>query len=170
GMGRGSSNGIYDSVRDMIQKWPASKARRALLLVSSGIDLTDGVMDTEPGQNTVLQRAIDAAERSGTQVYTIYASGTGRLEHNLYLVTNGQGCLGRIAGETGGDSYFSGFQTPVNFQPFLDSISRLLGQQYRLTFLAAPGAKAGFTRVRVSTELSGVEILAQDHVYVPAGQ
>jgi VWFA-related protein len=163
----GASNGIYDAVADLIKKWPETHNRRVILLISSGIDLTDGVFDTQPAINGPLQKAIDQAQRAGVVVYSLYASGSGRLENNSFLISNGQGCLGRLAAETGGDSFFLGLDTPVSFQPFLQDIGRLLGQQYLLTFLAAPGAKAGYAHLRVTVENNAVELLAQDRVYVP---
>jgi VWFA-related protein len=163
----GTSNGIYDSVADLAKKWPETHNRRVILLISSGIDLTDGIFDTQPANNGPLQKAIDQAQRSSVVVYSLYASGSGRLENNSFLISNGQGCLGRIAAETGGDSFFLGLDTPVSFQPFLQDIGRLLAQQYLLTFLAAPGTKAGYARLRVTVENNAVELLAQDRIYVP---
>jgi VWFA-related protein len=163
----GTSNGIYDSVADLIKKWPETRDRRVILLISSGIDLTNGIFDTQPAINGPLQKTIDQAQRSGVVVYSLYASGSGRLENNSFLISNGQGCLGRLAAETGGDSFFLGLDTPVSFQPFLQDIGRLLGQQYLLTFLATPGAKAGYAHLRVTVENNSVELLAADRVYVP---
>jgi hypothetical protein len=163
----GASNGIYDSVRDVIRRWPSTDNRKVLLLISSGLDFTNGISNTHPSLNYVLQRAIDQAQRSGVSVYTLYASGEGRLLRSSYLVMNGQGSLSRLAAETGGDSFFLGSSTPVSFQPFLEDIRRLLGQQYLLTFVAGPEAKAGFKRLEVIVETHQVEILAPDRVYVP---
>lgn len=163
----GTSNGIYDAVADLIKKWPETHDRREILLISSGIDLTNGIFDTQPAINGPLQKAIDQAQRSSVVVYSLYASGSGRLENNSFLISNGQGCLGRLAAETGGDSFFLGLDTPVSFQPFLQDIGRLLGQQYLLTFLAVPGSKAGYAHLRVTVENNAVELLAPDRVYVP---
>ena len=163
----GTSNGIYDSVADLIKKWPETHNRRAIILISSGIDLTDGVFETQPAINGPLQKAIDQAQKSGVMVYSLFASGNGRLENNSFLISNGQGCLGRLAAETGGDSFFLGLDTPVSFRPFLQDIAKLSGQQYVLTFLAIPGAKAGYAHLRVTVENNGVELLAPDRVYVP---
>jgi len=166
----GGNNGIYDAVRDLIQRWPATDNRKVLLLISSGLDFTNGISNTLPSLNYPLQGAIDQAQRSGVTVYTMYAGGEGRLLRSVYLITNGQGCLSRLAAETGGDSFFSGLSTPVTFQPFLEDIRRLVGQQYLLTFLAEPEAKAGFKRLQVIVETHQVEILAPDRVFVPAAK
>jgi VWFA-related protein len=163
---RGTANGVYDSFSELIKKWPASQNRKVVIFVSDGIDITNGVEDTIPGQSMVLQRAIDAAERAGVVVYSIFASGSGRAVQNQFLVNNGQGSLARMASETGGDAFFQGTQTPISFKPFLEDIGKLLGQQYLLTFLATPSEKGRYARFQVSVEAGDVELIAPDHVYV----
>ena len=166
----GSANGVYDSFGDLIKKWPASQSRKVVIFVSDGIDITNGVDDSLPGQSMVLQRAIDAAERAGVVVYSIFASGSGRAVQNSFLVNNGQGSLARLASETGGDAFFTGFQTPVSFKPFLEDIGKLMGQQYLLTFVPIPGDKARYARLQVTAEAGDVELIAPDHVYVAGGK
>jgi VWFA-related protein len=163
---RGSANGVYDSFSELIKKWPASQNRKIVIFVSDGIDVTNGVEDTIPGQSMVLQRAIDAAERADVVVYSIFASGSGRAVQNQFLVNNGQGSLARLASETGGDAFFQGTLTPISFKPFLEDIGKLLGQQYLLTFLATPSDKGRYARLQVSVEAGEVELIAPDHVYV----
>ncbi len=168
-LGRGNEGAsIYLAVNDLIKHWPADDARKAILLVSDGIDLYRGVVDSQPTLNPDLQQAIDDAHQKGVTVYTLFASGAGLFTHNFFLISNGQSCLGRLAYETGGESYFQGFETPVAFQPFLSKLAQTLGEQYLLTFRAQPLAKAGLVPLRVTTEQPGVELLAPDHVYVPA--
>lgn len=166
----GSANGVYDSFTELIKKWPSSQNRKVVIFVSDGIDVSNGVDDSLPGQSMVLQRAIDAAERAGVVVYTIFASGSGRAVQNQFLVNNGQGSLARLASETGGDAFFSGFQTPISFKPFLEDIGKLMGQQYLLTFATTPAEKARYARLQVTVEAGDVELIAPDHVYVAGGK
>lgn len=162
----GTANGVYDSFGELMKKWPASQNRKVVIFVSDGIDVTNGVDDSLPGQSMVLQRAIDAAERAGVVVYAIFASGSGRAVQNQFLVNNGQGSLARLASETGGDAFFQGTQTAISFKPFLEDIGKLLGQQYLLTFLATPSEKGRYAHLQVSVEAGDVELIAPDHVYV----
>lgn len=162
----GISNGVYDSLSDLIRKWPQTQNRREVLLISDGIDTTDGVRETLPSLNPVLQHTMDQAERSGVTVYTIYAAGSGRGLHNQLLVTNGQGCLAQLAAETGGEAFSMALATPLSFKPFLQKIEDSLGRQYLLTFRAEPNEKQEFARLKVTAELNGVELVAPDHVYV----
>jgi VWFA-related protein len=166
----GSANGVYDSFTELIKKWPASQSRKVVIFVSDGIDVSNGVDDSLPGQSMVLQRAIDAAERAGVVVYTIFASGSGRAVQNSFLVNNGQGSLARMASETGGDAFFQGTQTPVSFKPFLEDVGKLMGQQYLLTFVPTPAEKGRYARLQVTAEAGDVELIAPDHVYVAGGK
>jgi len=165
---RDSFQSPYLAVVDLLGRLPETKGRRAVLLVSDGIDLLRGVSGSSPASNTELQRAIERAQRQNVQVYTLYAGGSGRIRRNFFLVSNGQGALARLALETGGEAYFQGFGTPVSFQPFLEDLSQTLAQQYLLTFRAQPAEKAGFQRVRITTEVPGVELVAPTRVWVPA--
>jgi len=167
---RDSFSSPYLAVVDLLGRLPETKGRRAILLISDGIDLMRGVSGSSPGVNNELQRAIEQAQRRNVQVYTLYASGSGRVRRNFFLVSNGQGCLSRLALETGGEAYFQGFGTPVSFQPFLEDLNKTLSQQYLLTFRAAAGEKASYQRVRITTEVPGVELVAPTRVWVPAAR
>lgn len=122
----GTANGLYDSVTDLIKKWPDTQNRRVILLISDGIDVTDGEVDSNPALNSVFQRAVHQAEHSGVTVDSIYAAGSGRTVENKLLVLNGQGCLSELAQKTSGNAYFEGTQTPVSFRPFLKEIAKTL--------------------------------------------
>ncbi len=163
-----AANGIYFALGELIKKWPQGAARREVLLISDGIDLSYGVDATYPGLNSPLDQAISAAQRNNITVYSLFASGAGIFARNQFLIMNGQGCLGKLTLDTGGDSFFLGFQTPVAFRPFLEELTKMLDQQYLLTFRAALPQKAGFHELKVSTEMSGVELMAPSRIYLPA--
>jgi len=159
---------IYLAVADLAKHWPQGGGRRAILLVSDGIDLFRGVVNSAAPLNPDLQEAIDEAQRAGVTVYTIFADGAARLEGNLFLINNGQSCLSLLSFETGGESYFQGYQTPLAFSPYLQKLGTDLGRQYILSFRPLPSKEPGFQHLRVTTEQSGVEITAPDRVFVPA--
>ena len=161
---------IFFAVSDLLSRWPQSSARHEVLVVSNGIDVFYGVADSSPTLSPSLQQAIDQAQRAGVTIYTIYASGFGRRGRDFFLVSNGQGCLSRLADETGGGAYFQGLQTPIAFQPYLQDISRLLGEQYLLRFKAQLGKKGELQRLRLKTEQKGVDLIAPERVYIPAAQ
>lgn len=164
---RGENTGIYDAGRDLIQKWPESKNRKVVVLISDGQDLSDGASDTDPDRNIPLQRLIDQTQRSGVVFYAIYARGGGGEPEDMHLLDNAQGSLARLAREAGGASFFDGFTSPVSLQPYLREISQQLGEQYILTFSAKPGKKADYSPLKVVVETKNVEIHAPDRVYIP---
>jgi hypothetical protein len=163
----GAGGGIYLSLADLAKRLPpVPDRRRAILFLSSGIDLYRGYRDSYPGQNPDLQTAIDRMNRSGITVYTVYVSPASHFLRNLFLVSNGQDCLSRLADETGGEAYFQGFGTPISMKPFLEEMLRHLNNQYLVTFAAKAGKKSAYADLRVTTEVSGVDLTGPDQVYV----
>ncbi len=160
------NTGIYDAGRDLIKKWPESKNRKAVVLISDGLDFSDNASGLDPTRNYSLQHLIEQAQQSGVVFYVIYARGGRQESENENLVSYGQSCLDRLAKETGGGSFFEGLTTPVSLQPFLRDIAKDLGQQYILTFAAKSPAKAGYSRLQVVVETKNVEILAPERVYM----
>jgi VWFA-related protein len=157
---------IYQSVWDLLKKWPSDGNRRVVLLISDGVDIYRGILESEPGDNMDLQRAVDLAQRTNVTIYSIYASSASRLDRNMFLLNNGQGCLLRLGYETGGEAFYDGTRTPVAFAPFLKQLATDLGEQYVLAFRPLPGAKAGYEPLRVTTELPGVKLVAPPRVFV----
>lgn len=155
----------YLAVIDVIKHWPESQARHALFMISSGIDpLQPGIVDTYLGD------AIQTAQRTGTLVSTIYTSMEGHFGHSYWRFTRGQDNLSQLAEETGGESYFQGFNTPISFTPFLNEFAERLTHQYRLTFQIKPDKKPSYQHVRLETEVPNADLVAADQVYVPAAK
>ena len=167
GMG-GADASPYFSLSDLIKRWPASTARREVLMVTDGIDRYYGAGDPE---DPYLTEAIDDAARAGVLVSAIYSPGAGHFAHSYWQNYWGQMYLSRLAEETGGEAYYIGFTgAPVSFSPFLDDLSHRLTHQYFLTFLAKPPKKAGWTHVRLSTEVSNADLVSAGKVWVSPGQ
>jgi hypothetical protein len=112
--------------------------------------------------------ASTTAQRYGVIVHGIYATGVGRVGRNAWEAQLGQGGVGKIADESGGEYFSLGTQNLVSFKPYLDRLQRVLDNQYYLVFGAVPKNKAGLQRVKISIETSGFEIAAADNVWVPA--
>lgn len=130
--------------------------RRAVLVVSDGLDLSRGLESSYPSQSVDLQRAISEAQRRGVAVYTIYAP-TVSAPGGLFLVSNGQGSLQRLADETGGKAYFQGRGAPVSFDPFLRDLGDQLSRQFALTYLSTHQDK-GFHRIKIEAAAPDVDI------------
>ncbi len=163
GIGGGSAS-PYMSLSDLIKHWPEATARREVLMITSGIDLYYG-----PGpENPYLLHAIDAAQRAGVIVHSIYYGSFGHFAHSTWQITWGQNDLAQICEGTGGEAYWQGFVNPVSLAPFLDDLTRRLNDQYALTFLAFPGKKSDLQPVRLNTEVPHATLVAAARVWVPA--
>jgi hypothetical protein len=187
-----SMDSPYLSLISLIKGWPEQKVRREILMVSDGIDRLRGDTATRAGYSPSYGRATRApmpstsmspgmatmspdadtasttAQRYGVIVHGIYATGVGRAGRNAWEAQLGQGGVGKIADESGGEYFSLGTQNLVSFRPYLDRLQRVLDNQYYLVFGAVPRNKAALQRVRISTEASGFEIAAADNVWVPA--
>jgi hypothetical protein len=108
------------------------------------------------------------AQRTGVVLHSIYVPGVGHYGRNYYDMNNGQNGIAKLADETGGESFFLGLQTPVSFKPHLERLQSILDNQYFLAFQAFPSKKPGLQRVKIWTEMSKVEIVSADNVWVPA--
>jgi hypothetical protein len=158
-------NSPYLSITDIIKRWPGNKARHAIFLISDGIDpLQPGTMDS------YLDQSIETAQRTGTQVYSIYASRAGHFGHSYWRINQGQNNLSQLADKTGGEFYYQGMNTPVSFAPFLDEFAERLSHQYMLTFLIKPDKKPSYRHVKLETEITNAELVTADRVYVPAAK
>lgn len=153
----------YLSIGDLIKRWPESKVRREMLVISNGIDRFGGVGPANPYVDT----AIEQAQRAGIIIYAIYATGVGHYGHTFWRFDWGQNYLSEMASETGGEAYFLGYENPVSFAPYLQDLTRRLTHQYLLTFLVKPEKKPGLQRIKLWTEVPNAELVAADRVYVP---
>ena len=130
--------------------------RRAVLVISDGLDLSRGVDSSSPTQSIDLQRAISEAQRRSVAIYGIYAPTVGQGD-NSSLVNNAQGSLARLAEETGGKAFFQGRGAPVSFDPFLRQLSDRLSRQFALTYLSTHASK-GFHRIKIVTPEADAEL------------
>jgi hypothetical protein len=163
---RGANGSPYFSLTDLIKRWPESTARREVFMVSDGIDLYYGTGDM---LDPYLDETIEGAQRAGILVSAIYTPGVGHFGHSYWQTYWGQLYLAQLAEKTGGESYYIGFNgPPVSFAPYLEDLTRRLSHQYFLTFLAKPPKKAGLQPVKLRTEVSNVDLVSGDRVYVSA--
>jgi hypothetical protein len=154
----------YFSLSDLVKKWPASAARREVLMVSDGID---HYYESGDLQDPYLDQAVDEANRAGILVSAIYNPGAGHFAHSYWQTYWGQIYLSAIAEKTGGEAYYIGFTgAPVSFSPYLEDLDHRLTRQYFLTFLAKPPKKAGWQQVRLGTEVPKVDLVSAGRVYV----
>jgi len=147
----------YDSVSDALDRFDAlPTGRRAIVMVSNGIDLSGGDFSASPSQSSDLQSAIRKAQKKNVAVYAIFGTGASGAGANLGVLT-GQASLAAIADETGGRLFTSGSSTPINFEPFLKQLNVLFGRQFLLTYLSE-NMKKGYYKVEVKSTNPEVKI------------
>jgi hypothetical protein len=166
---RGTNGSPYFALSDLIKRWPQSTARREIVMATDGVDLYYGSRDLS---DPYVAEAIDNAQRAGIVVSAIYTPGVGHFGHSYWQTYWGQLYLAQLADKTGGEAYDIGFTgSPVSFVPYLDDVTHRLSHQYLLTFLATPPKKAGWQPVKLRTEVSRVDLVSADKVYVsPEGK
>jgi hypothetical protein len=153
----------YMGVSDLVKKWPATEARREVLLISSGID---PYSPPDP-ENPYLQTAIAAAQRAGIAVHSIYYPEAGHLGHSYWRRNWGENYLSELGDATGGEAYWLGLERPVAFEPYLKDFAQRLENQYRLT-MDGDDLKSGLHRVKIADSKQGVSLVAAEKVLIPS--
>jgi len=148
----------YDSLIDALNRFDALPAgRRAVLLVSDGLDVTQGLSNSTPSQSLDLERAINRAQRRSVSVYSFYNPAVMTDGGDQRLILNGQGSLAKLSDETGGRAFFQGSIAPISFEPFFRDLTLLLNRQFLLSYLSTH-MKRGYHRVEVTSTNPEVKI------------
>jgi VWFA-related protein len=153
--GAGAYNPYVEIIEGLRRFDSQPLGRRAMIVVSDGIDIARGLDSSTPSQSLDLQRAITEAQRRSVAIYSIFApsAATGLQSLNL----NGQSCLQRLSDETGGRAFFQGTAAPISFDPFLKEIDMLMSRQIALTYLSTHPNK-GFHKLDIKPLERDVEI------------
>jgi len=166
----GAFSSPYLAVQDWLKRWPSSAGdhRSSIILISSGIDYFRGGFDPlDPDLDSTIERA----QKENVNVWTIYYPGGGHISRGYFRVFNAQANLSKLSEETGAESYYLSFERPVTLRPYFDELQQHLNNQYLLSFAGRSGGKKGkFERVRVTTEIAGVEFLTPSEVFLPPSQ
>jgi VWFA-related protein len=148
----------YDGVYDTIKKFDAlPTGRRAILLISDGLDASNGISSASPTQSLELDKSILRAQRNGVAVYSFYASASLTEGGDSQLISYAQGSLNRLSEETGGRAFFQGSFTAISFEPFFIDLNLLLTRQFALTYLSTH-LKKGYHKVKVTSTNPEVRI------------
>ncbi len=148
----------YDGVIDALNRFDALPAgRRAILLVSDGLDVTQGLSNSTPTQSLDLERAITRSQRRSISVFSFYNPASITEGGDQRLILNGQGSLARLSDETGGRAFFQGSIAPLSFDRFFRELNLLLNRQFLLSYLSTH-MKRGYHRVEVLSTNPSVKI------------
>ncbi len=157
--GRGAASGNpFAAVEGALGKFDAlPTGRRAVLLVSDGVDVSNGTDFGAITNSIELDRVILKAQRKSIAVYSFWNAATFTEGGNAVLVAGGQGALGRLSEETGGRAFFQGTISPISFEPFFKDLTNSLNRQFALTYLST-NMKKGFHKVQVLSTNEDVKI------------
>jgi hypothetical protein len=163
----GAFTSPYLTLQDWIKRWPESGERKSIILFSSGVDYFRGSFDPiDPDLDTTVAHA----QKQNINIWTIYVPDAGHVGRREFRVFNAQSNLSRLSEETGAESYYLGFGSPVTLKPYFDEILMHLNNQYLASFVGNGGKKGKFERVRVVSEVPNVEFLTPSEVFLPAVQ
>jgi len=138
-------NSPYAGVEEVLERFDAlPTGRRAILLVSDGLDLSN----PSSTQSLELDQAILKAQRRGVAVYSFYSSATLTETGGSSVILNAQSSLNRLSEETGGRAFFQGTISPISLQPFFKDLNLALNRQFALTYLSTH-LKKGYHKVQV---------------------
>ncbi|HEV2576337.1 MAG TPA: hypothetical protein VGU25_03910 [Acidobacteriaceae bacterium] len=156
----------YDALADLIKGWKQGSARRAVLMISTGIDPAE--TNPESAQSKSAEAALRAAERAEVTIYAIYHPSADYLSTDLSKILAGQIQLSHVASNSGGEAYFLNFGPLLSLAPFLGDVDQHLANQYLLEFPGYRGSSPGeLQTVRVkSTAMPELDLMAPDKIVV----
>ncbi|HEV7475632.1 MAG TPA: hypothetical protein VGN90_16375 [Pyrinomonadaceae bacterium] len=121
----------YVEVIEALRKFDANrKGKKAVLLISDGLDTSRGFDVTSSGHTLDLERAIKHANDRDVAVYAFYAPSVGLTSRSRLAASYGQNSLNRLAGDTGGKAFFQGTTGFVTFNAYFERLKQTLNEQY----------------------------------------
>jgi hypothetical protein len=163
GTAAGTSPSVYLSLEDLISHWAANNMRHEVLMIASGIDrLSPGI------DSPYVASAIKRAQTSGVVVHSIYTGGP-RLANSQFRMENAWRNLDGVSSGTGGQSFFQGSETPVDFVPIFKQFDAVLKNQYLLTFATPRSEKKNgeLREIQVRTEQRNAKLHYSSQIFVP---
>lgn len=149
----------YVEIREGLKRFESQPlGRRAMLVVSDGLDISRGLDPGSIVDSYDLHKAISEAQSRSVAIYSIYSpSVAATASGNFLLVGSAQSALQRLSNETGGHAFFQGTSAPVSFDQFLRDIDASLGMQIALTYLSTHTGK-GFHKIEVKSLAPEIEV------------
>lgn len=157
-----TSPSVYLSLKDLVDHWPHNDMRHEVVMIASGVDRL------HPGlQDPYLDDAIEHVQKAGVIVNTIYTGGF-RLAESQFLQQDAWRNLSQVATDSGGQQFFQGFETPVNFLPIFHKLNIQFGNQYLLTAdMPQPSkGKGQFKAIQIKTEQRNIRLSYAPQVWV----
>jgi VWFA-related protein len=141
-----SGTAVYDAVGSGAELMKKPTGRKALLLLSDGVDSTSTL---------TLPQVIEECLKTDTLVYSVYFAGS-----SGYGV-NGRGVMERLARETGGG--FFEINKRVSAEAVFDAIQEELRSQYSIGYVSdEPVGYPAFRKITLTTKQKGLRVQTRD--------
>jgi len=159
----GDSPSVYLSVQDLISHWPPNGMRHEVIVIASGVDRLDPGLDSP-----YVDAAVNKVQKSGAIIYTIYTGGPRLAAASFHQDIAWQNLV-KISKGSGGEDFFQGFETPVDFVPILRQVNAALANQYLLTFTTtrSQSRKGDLRPIQIRTEQHNLKLSYPSNVFVP---
>lgn len=121
----------YVGVIDALKKFdPSWKGPKTVLLISDGLDVSNGFDSTAAGHTLDIDRAIREANKRDVAIYSFYAPAVGLTSESNLASSYGQSSLNRVSHDTGGMAFFQGSTGFVTFNSYFNRLRAELNRQY----------------------------------------
>ncbi len=121
----------YVEVIEALKKFDSSwQGHNAVLLISDGLDTSQGFDATAAGHTLDIDRTINEAKRRNTQIFSFYAPSVGLTSRSYLAASYGQSSLNRVSHDTGGRAFFQGTTGFVTFDSYFNRLREELNRQY----------------------------------------
>lgn len=121
----------YVEVIEALKKFDSTwKGHNAVLLISDGLDTSNGFDSTAAGQTLDIERTIAEANRRNTAIFSFYAPSVGLTSRSFIAASYGQSSLNRVSHDTGGRAFFQGTTGFVTFDSYFSRLRAELNRQY----------------------------------------
>jgi hypothetical protein len=121
----------YVEVIEALKKFDSSwKGHSAVLLISDGLDTSQGFDATAAGLTLDIDRTIKEANRRSVAIYSFYAPSVGLTSHSHLAASFGQSSLNRVSHDTGGKAFFQGATGFVTFDSYFSRLTQELNRVY----------------------------------------
>jgi len=153
----------FRALAELIRQWPPGTSRRAVLMISNGLDPA-GEIDKPNGP---AEDAIDEAIRAGVSVFAMYHPSADYATADWSKLYAGQIALAHVAAETGGEAYFLGFGPLPTIAPFLNDVADHLANQYVLAFVPRAMRPGSFENIYVMSANVNLDVISPAKFWVP---
>ncbi len=141
----------YSAVSEVLSRFDGVPAgRRAILLFSDGLDISEGMNLASVTQSFDLSQAISKAQRKSVAVYSFYSPTALTENGDSVLGLAAQAALEKLSEETGGRDFSHGSIAPINYLPFFKDMVQSLKRQFSLTYLSTH-MKKGYHKLDVTS-------------------